>query len=99
MGQIVVDQLLAGTLEAVGTLFEGEQGGVADDNGGVGAVKHEIKVGVVGNEGNFRIAPLVEEDAGVGKGGAAGGIGGHRADGGEGLGSAADQEQRAHTVL
>jgi hypothetical protein len=41
----------------------------------------------------------VEEDAGVGEGGAAGGVGGDGAQGGERLGGAADEEQGAHAAF
>ena len=45
LGEIVVDQLFAGALEAVGALFEGQQGGVADEDGGVGAFEHGVEIG------------------------------------------------------
>jgi hypothetical protein len=80
-GEVVVDELFAGALEAVGALFEGEQGGVADEDGGVGVVEHGVEVGGEGEEGDVGIAPLVKEDAGVGDGGAAGGVGGDGAQG------------------
>jgi len=41
----------------------------------------------------------VEEDAGVGDGGAAGGVGCHGAECGEGLRGAADEEQGAHAAF
>jgi hypothetical protein len=99
VGQVVVDELFAGALEAVGAFFEGKEGGVADDDGGVGLVEHGVEVGGHGQEWNGGIAPLVEEDAGVGDGGAAGGVGGDGAEGREGLAGAADQEQGADTAL
>ncbi len=99
MGQVVVGQLFAGALEAVGAFFQGQQGGVADDDGGVGAVEHRVQVGLEGQERDSRIAPLVEENASVGDGGAAGGVGGHGAQGRKRLCGAAYQQQRAHAVL
>ena len=47
-------------------------------------------------KGNCRIAPFVEEDARVGNGGAARGIGGNGANGCKGLIGAPDKQQRAH---
>ncbi len=99
LGQIVIDQFLAGALEAVGAFFQSHQGGVADKDGGVGALQHGVQVGGQGQKGHPGVAPVVEEDAGVGQGGAAGRVGGHRAQGGERLAGAADQQQRAHAPL
>ena len=83
-GEIVVDEFFAGALEAVGALFESQQGGVADEDGGVGAVEHGVEVGGHGEERDVRIAPLMKEDARVGQGGAAGGVGGDGAEGWKG---------------
>ena len=77
LGQVVIDEFFAGALEAVDALFKGEQGGVADEDGGVGFLKHDVEIGSRGQEGNVRIAPLVKEDAGVGQRGAAGRVGGY----------------------
>ncbi len=98
-GEVVVDQLLAGALEAVGLLFEGQQGRVADEDGGVGTLEHRGRGRRQRDEGNVGVAPLMKEDARVGEGGAAGGVGGHGAQCGEGLAGAADQQQRAHAAF
>ena len=45
VGQIVVNEFFAGALEAVGTLFEGEQGRIADDDCGIGLVEHGVEIG------------------------------------------------------
>ena len=95
----MVDQLFAGALEAVSAFFQGQQGGVADEDGGVGSLEHGVEVGRAGQEGDGRVAPLVEEDARVGEGGAAGGVGGDGAQGGERPAGVTDQKQRAHAAL
>ena len=95
----MVDELFTGALEAVGAFFEGEQGGIADENGGVGFLEHGVEVGCLGQERDGGVAPFVEEDAGVGEGGAAGCVGGYGAQSGERLRSAADEEQRANAGL
>jgi hypothetical protein len=91
----VVDEFFAGAQEAVDLLFEGEQGWVADEDGGVGLCEHGVEVSGRGKEWDRRIAPLVKEDAGVGERGAAGGVGGDAAQGGKRLSGAADQQQGA----
>jgi len=99
LGEVVVDEFFAGAFEAVGALFKGEQGGIADEDGGVGLVEHGVEVGGVGQERDLGIAPVVKEDAGVGDGGAAGGVGGDGAELGEGLVGAADEEQGTDAAL
>ena len=99
VGEVVVDELFAGALEAVGTFFEGEQGGITDDDCGVGLVEHGVEVGGHGQEWDCRVLPLVEEDAGVGDGGAAGGVCGNGAEGFKRLVGAADQEQGTDAAL
>ena len=99
VGKVVVDELFAGALESVGTFFEGEQGGVTNDDGGVGLVEHGVEVGGHGQEWDCRVLPLVEEDAGVGDGGAAGGVCGNGAEGFKRLVGAADQEQGTDAAL
>jgi hypothetical protein len=46
----VVDELFAGSDEAVFTFFEGEEGRVTDEDGGVGLVEHAVEVGGQGDE-------------------------------------------------
>lgn len=93
MGQIEVDEGLAGALEAIGLFFKGEQGGVADKDGGVGQIEHGVEVGGRGDERNLGIGPVMEEDAGVGQGGAACGVRGDGAQGAERLAGAVDEKQ------
>ena len=38
--------------EAILALFEGEEGGVADEDGGVGVVEHAVEVGSEGKKGD-----------------------------------------------
>ena len=99
LGQIVVNQFLAGALEAVGAFFQGHQGGVADDDSGVGALQHGVQVGGHGQKGHLGVVPVVEEDAGVGQGGAAGHVRGHRAQGSQRLAGSPDQQQRPDPAL
>ena len=73
--QVVIDQFFAGALEAVGAFFEGHESGIADEDGGVGSIEHGVEIGGHRNERHVWVSPSMEEDAGVGDGGAAGGIG------------------------
>jgi hypothetical protein len=95
----VVDELFAGAGEAVFALFEGEQGGVANEDGSVSFGEHSVEVGGEGEKRDSGISPSVEEDAGVGDGGAGGDVGGDGAQGGQRLSSAADEEQGADAAL
>jgi len=81
-GEVVVVELFAGAGESVGTFFEGEECWVADKDGGVGLVEHAVEVGGVGEKRDPRVTPAVEENAGVGEGGARGDVGGDGAEGG-----------------
>jgi len=98
-GEIVVDEFFAGALEAVGAFFEGHESGVADEDGGVSMVEHGIEIGGHGDEGNVGIPPFVKENARVGDGGAARGVGGDAAQFGERLRGAAHEDKRAYGVL
>ena len=84
-GQIAIHKLLARPLHAVESLFERQQRRIADQNGGVGALQHQVQIGSHGHKLDPRIAPLVEEDVRVSNRGAAGGVGGHRLQIGERL--------------
>jgi len=53
----------------------------------------------VGQERDVRVAPVVKEDAGVGDGGAAGGVGCDGKELGEGLRGASDEEQGTDAAL
>ena len=50
--------------------FEGEKGGVADEDGGVGLAEHRDGVGWSGDEGGLAADEFAEEDLGVGEGAA-----------------------------
>lgn len=89
------DEFFIGALEAVGSLLKGHEGGVADEDGGVGVVEHVVEVGAHGQELGVGVLPLVKEDAGVGDGGAAGCVCGDGANLAEWLAGAADEQQRA----
>ena len=99
VGEVVIDEFFSGSLEAIGAFFEGEESGIADEDGGVCLVEHGVEVGGHGDERNVGVSPLVEEDAGIGQGGAAGDVGGYRMDGGEELAGAADEKQRTHAAF
>ena len=84
--------------------FAGEEGGVADEQGGVGGSEHcEGVCGLVEEEG-LVVVEVLEEDVGVGGGAAAGGVGGDGADllegfvGGEMLGIFDEEEDAADFV-
>ena len=94
-GEVVVDEFFAGALEAGFAVFEGEESGVSDEDGGVVVGEHGVEVGCVGDEGCFGVPPLAEEDLGVGEGGLGAGVGGDGADVGERLGGAADEQDGA----
>ncbi len=66
--------------------FEGEEGGVADEDGGVGLLQHRDGVGCGGEEGGVGVEEFAEEDFGVGEGTAGGGVGGDGSYGAEGVG-------------
>ncbi|MCU1252279.1 MAG: hypothetical protein JWQ49_5308 [Edaphobacter sp.] len=66
--------------------FEGEEGGVADEDGGVSLLQHGDGVGCGREEGWAGVEEFAEEGFGVGEGAAGGGIGGDGADRAEGVG-------------
>jgi len=68
-----------------GAVFAGEEGGVADEEGGVGGREHGGRVGGEVEKGGVSLVEVLEEDAGIGDGAAAGGVGGQGADLLEGL--------------
>ena len=49
-----------------GAVFAGEECGVADEQGGVGAGEHGERVGGMFDEGGIGVVEVLEEDAGVG---------------------------------
>ncbi len=65
--------------------FEGEEGGIADEDGGVCLLQHGDGVGCGGEEGGLGVVEFAEQDFGVGEGTAGGGVGGDGADGAEGV--------------
>src|SRR5260370_41868152 len=65
--------------------FEGEEGGIADEDGGVCLLQHGDGVGCGGEEGGVGVVEFAEQDFGVGEGAAGGGVGGDGADGAEGV--------------
>jgi hypothetical protein len=98
LGQVVVDQLFAGALEAVGALFEGQQGGVADEDGGVGAFEHGVEIGGRAGKGR-RDCPSGERGCGRGPGWCGWRCRRPRSAGMEPLAGAANQQQGAHAAL
>ena len=65
--------------------FEGEEGGVADEDGGVGVAEHRDWVSRCGKEGGAGVKEFAEENLGVGEGTAGGGIGGDAAEACQGV--------------
>lgn len=63
--------------------FEGEKGGVADEDGSVGVLQHRDGVGRGGKESGISVEKFAEEDLGVGQGAAGGGVGCDGFDGSE----------------
>lgn len=74
-GEVVIEELFAGAFVAVSAFFEGHESGVADEDGGVGAIEHGIEVCSHRNKWHIGVSPFVKENAGVGDGGAACGVG------------------------
>ena len=99
LGEIVIDQFFAGSLETIGALFQSQQSWIADDDRGVGSIEHGVEIGGHREERHVRVAPFVKEDAGVSQGGAAGGIRGNAAQISERPAGAPHQQQRAHASL
>ena len=64
--------------------FEGDERGIADEQGGVGLGEHGDGVGGRGEEFGVGADELAEEDLRVGERAARGGVGGDGADSGEG---------------
>ncbi len=82
----------------VGLVLAGEEGGVADEEGGVGVLKHGDGVGWAGKKGGRVTYELAEEDLGVGDGGAGGGVGGDGAEVFEGVWVLDEEEDGADVV-
>lgn len=85
------------------TDFEGVECGVADEDGGVGALEHGDGVGVARDEGGLDEEELAEENIGVGERAARGFVGGDGADGlerdgGIGCVAANDELDGAHVI-
>ena len=58
VGEVVVDELFAGAFEAVGAFFEGEQGGIADEDGGVGRSSMASRSADMGRKGTAGLPHL-----------------------------------------
>ncbi len=56
--------------------FQGQESGVADEDGCVGELEHRDGVGWGREEGGMGVEEFAEEDLGVGEGAAGGGVGG-----------------------
>ena len=78
--------------------FEGEEGGIADEDGGVGLLQHGAGVGQGGKEGGVGVEEFAEEDFGVGEGAARGGVGGDGFYGAQGMGFLNDELDGADFV-
>jgi hypothetical protein len=92
-GQIVVDQLFSGAVQAAIPILKREQRGIANENRCIGALEHLVEIGGQWKEGNVGIAPAVKKDARVSEGGAAGGVRGNGAELLQRLMRAAHQQQ------
>jgi len=78
--------------------FEGEEGGIADEDGGVGVLEHGDGVGRGREEGGVGAEEFAEEDFGVGERAARGGVGCDGADRAEGVGRFDDELDGADFV-
>ena len=97
--EVVIDELFAGALVAVCTFFKGHERGVADEDCGVGTIEHGIEIGSHWDEAHSGVSPFVQEDSGIGDGGAACGVGCDGAQGSDGLCGSTDEQERADPVL
>ena len=96
--EVEIEEPLAGAALAGVAIFEGEKGGVADEESGVGRLQHRFKIGGVVEEGGLDLPEAREEDAGVGGRGARGGIESDATDAIESVGMAHDEEDGADAV-
>ena len=82
----------------VGTGFEREEGGVADEDGRVGSLEHRDGVGRGGEEGGVGVEEFAEEDFGVREGTAGCGVSSDGFYGAEGVGFFDDKLNGADVV-
>ena len=98
VGEVEVEEVFAGAALAGLAVFEGEERGVADEEGGVGGAQHGVEVGGVLDEFRFDLPEAGEEDAGVGGRGAGGGVEGDATDAVDAVGMAHDEKDGADAV-
>ena len=70
----------------LGAAFSCEESGIADEERSVRGCEHGQRIGRALDEGGIRAVEVLEEDAGVGDGAAAGGVGCDAADARQGVG-------------
>ena len=80
LGEVEPEERGFGGVVDGGAMLAGEECGVADEEGGVGGGEHEGRVGGQVEKGGMGVVEVLEEDAGVGDGAAAGGVRGDGAD-------------------
>lgn len=98
VGEIEVEEALAGAALAGFTVFEGEERGIADEQRGVGHAKHGFEVGRVGQKGGLNLPESREKDAGVDGGGAGSSVKGNAADTFHAVGMADDEDDGANAI-
>jgi len=80
VGEVEPEEWGFGGVVDGGALLAGEEGWVADEEGGVGAGEHGGEISGKVDEGGVGVVEVLEQYAGVGDGAAAGGVGRDGAD-------------------
>ena len=86
MGEVKPEKWGVGCGVELSAVLACEECGIADEECGIGRGEHGQRIGGLVDEGRVGGVEVLEEDAGVGDGTAAGGVGGDAADAGESIG-------------
>ena len=98
VGEVEVEELFAGAALAGFAILEGEQGGIADEEGGVGGLEHGFEVRGMFKEAGLNLPEAGKEDAGVGGRGAGGGVERNAGDAVDAVGVTHDEDDGAYAV-
>src|SRR5579872_7049456 len=98
VGEIEVEEALAGAALPGVAIFEGEERGITDEEGGVGHAQHGVKIGRMRKEAGLHLPETRKEDAGVSGGGAGSGVEGDAPDAFDPVRMADDEDDRAHAI-